>query len=213
MKQKKKRTAEQKALLSLQLVLLAIQSLATLTSFELNGKHKNDMTIEQSDDDLEEEANKETEQLETIKEEIKSRIEASNNINEEENSLIWNENLIENVVPYYETSGSVDDVYTRHTNIDITGLEGEKRDEYNLVGYYVHDTNVLHVRDYELDMQIDEENVATLYHEYIHLLQANCDYRVLTEGSTEIICKKFYDQPIDTYSLEVRYTKILMEII
>ena len=67
MKQKKKRTAEQKALLSLQLVLLAIQSLATLTSFELNGKHKNDMTIEQSDDDLEEEANKETEQLETIK--------------------------------------------------------------------------------------------------------------------------------------------------
>ena len=67
------------------------------------------MAIEQSVDDLEEEATKETEQLETIKEEIKSRIDASNNINEEEKSLIWNENLIENVVPYYETSGFVDD--------------------------------------------------------------------------------------------------------
>lgn len=158
-------------MLSLQLVLLAIQSLATLTSFELNGKHKNDMAIEKSADDLEEEANKETEQLETIKEEIKSRIDASNNINEEEKSLIWNENLIENVVPYYETSGFVDDAYTRHTNIDITGLEGEKRAKDNITGYYTYDTNVMQVRDYELDMQIDEENVATLYHEYIHLLQ------------------------------------------
>ena len=200
-------------MLSLQLVLLAIQSLATLTSFELNGKHKNDMAIEQSVDDLEEEATKETEQLETIKEEIKSRIDASNNINEEEKSLIWNENLIENVVPYYETSGFVDDAYTRHTNIDITGLEGEKRAKDNITGYYTYDTNVMQVRDYELDMQIDEENVATLYHEYIHLLQVNYDYRVLTEGSANIICEEFFDQPKVSYPLEVRYTKILMEII
>lgn len=71
----------------------------------------------------------------------------------------------------------------------------------------------MQVRDYELDMQIDEENVATLYHEYIHLLQVNYDYRVLTEGSANIICEEFFDQPKVSYPLEVRYTKILMEII
>ena len=71
----------------------------------------------------------------------------------------------------------------------------------------------MQVRDYELDMQIDEENVATLYHEYIHLLQVNYDYRVLTEGSANIICEELFDQSKVSYPLEVRYTKILMDII
>ena len=71
----------------------------------------------------------------------------------------------------------------------------------------------MQVRDYELDMQIDEKNVATLYHEYIHLLQVNYDYRVLTEGSANIICEELFDQSKVSYPLEVSYTKILMEII
>ena len=213
MKQKKKMTMEQKLLLGLELVLLSIQSIATMTAMKLIKNYNNNIPIEQSDKELQDDANKETEQLETITEELASRIEASKNINEEEKSLIWNENLIENVAPYYKDSGFEKDAYTRHTNIDITGFEGEIRNDLYTLGYYIPDTNVMYVRDYEVDMQIDEENIDTLYHEYIHLLQVSYKYRVLSEGSAEIIREEFYNRSECYYPLEVRYTKILMEII
>ena len=137
-----------KNLFRLQIALLAFQSMVTLPSFKLNASYKSDMAIEQSKEDF----NKDTEKLEFIPEELVS----SNNLNEEEKSLIRNENLIES---------------------------------------------------------IDELNIDRNYYEYIHLLQANCDYSILTDGSAEIICEEFFDQLKVSYPLEVRYTKILMEII
>ena len=137
-----------KNLFRLQIALLAFQSMVTLPSFKLNASYKSDMAIEQSKEDF----NKDTEKLEFIPEELVS----SNNLNEEEKSLIRNENLIES---------------------------------------------------------IDELNIDRNYYEYIHLLQANCDYSILTDGSAEIICEEFYNCQKHAYPLEVRYTKILMEII
>ena len=122
--------------------------MVTLPSFKLNASYKSDMAIEQSKEDF----NKDTEKLEFIPEELVS----SNNLNEEEKSLIRNENLIES---------------------------------------------------------IDELNIDRNYYEYIHLLQANCDYRILTDGSAEIICEEFYNCQKHAYPLEMFYTKILMEII
>ena len=146
MKQKKIKT--KKNLFRLQIALLAFQSMVTLPSFKLNASYKSDMAIEQSKEDF----NKDTEKLEFIPEELVS----SNNLNEEEKSLIRNENLIES---------------------------------------------------------IDELNIDRNYYEYIHLLQANCDYRILTDGSAEIICEEFYNYQEHAYPLEMFYTKILMEII
>ena len=137
-----------KNLFRLQIALLAFQSMVTLPSFKLNASYKSDMAIEQSKEDF----NKDTEKLEFIPEELVS----SNNLNEEEKSLIRNENLIES---------------------------------------------------------IDELNIDRNYYEYIHLLQANCDYTILTDGSAEITCEEFFNCQKHAYPLEVRYTKILMEII
>ena len=69
------------------------------------------------------------------------------------------------------------------------------------------------IRNENLIESIDELNIDRNYYEYIHLLQANCDYSILTDGSAEIICEEFYNCQKHAYPLEVRYTKILMEII
>lgn len=77
----------------------------------------------------------------------------------------------------------------------------------NAVGYYnvVEEPNVIHT--------VNLNNPDTIYHELIHLLQDNNEYKYVKEACAEIISTEYYGCKIASYQEEVKRIQILMEII
>ena len=145
-------------------------------------------------------------------EDIYTLIETSENLNDEEKEFLWNENLINHILSYYEESGCLENTVERHQDIDISGLDGLYENAPNTRGYYAGE-NVLHVKNYEVKNTITSTNAFIVAHEYIHLLQVNSLYYMIDEACADIIAEEFYGLGDTSYIKEKMYTKILMEII
>ena len=145
------------------------------------------------------------------KETIYNLIYSSDKLNEQEKSILYNEELLENIIPYYQMSDAEFDIYRRFYNLDIVDMDDSHKDISEIMGYYRND-NRIHIRDYN-DEKITSEVEIIANHERIHILQMNDRYRMILEGSAVIIQKEF-DCPGDyKYDVEEGFTKALMEII
>lgn len=148
---------------------------------------------------------------------LKSDIESSKNLSALEKMAIINEELLEDVIPYYQ--GTEQEVLTRifHRDMGILPFtEKEKQNRPNSLGFWSYD-NMLHIRDYEQCANLADnlyfKEIAG--HEYAHLLEANYDLPFLFEAVAEIICNEYYcriNWTAGTYPNQVKYTKVLMEI-
>lgn len=153
-------------------------------------------------------------------ESIHDAIYSSSNLNLAEKDFLWNEDLINDLVPYYQ-----DTIYTdiliriKHKDIDIVIFTEQEKQKYGQLGGFYNKDNLLHIRDYGPEV-FEEDSISKLQiiaHEYIHLLEVNHVYSLITEAMSEILSYEyfFYGNPSFEYAYhdEVLITKALMEII
>lgn len=154
-------------------------------------------------------------------EDLKRDIASSDRLNMSEKQFLLNTELLEDVVPYYV--GTDYEIISRiyHHNIGIVPFtEREKVVKSDIVGFWAHD-NSLHVRDYEFyeEGAFNSEYVRVCAgHEDAHLLETNFDLSFIDESVAEIIAHEYFNDSASSlesysYSNQVRYTKVLMEII
>jgi len=144
---------------------------------------------------------------------IKDYIYASTNLSEEEKDFLWNEELISDVIPFY--NGNFEEILTqvKHLNLGIVSFSDGND---GALGYQNGD-NLLYVRNY--NGNLDEGNFKQIIgHEYIHLLQCSGDLYFIREASAEIIDHEYFLDSSDTsigysYSEDCKRLKVLMEII
>ena len=142
-------------------------------------------------------------------EDVKSLIYGSKELKQEEKELLYNEDLISDVLKTINTSNLLKyDLISSLKNINIESYFDE-----SFQGYYDPSTpNVLFIRNYD---ELTPNTKDTISHEEIHLFQYHfCDYELLKEATAEIISDEYFnDSNIDTYDEQVVITKKLMEII
>ncbi len=146
---------------------------------------------------------------------IRNYIYESNNLSPRVKDFLWNQELVEDVLPYYQGTFLEISTKIRHRNIDLSqnlgiiddGLEGEYR--------YDH---ILRVLNFDEDAEYSDEDYLTLAHEYVHLLQSNTGYPFLIESSAEIIAREYFGNTAlsnarSAYSRACKYSKVFMEIV
>lgn len=153
-------------------------------------------------------------------EKIYELIYSSENLNEYQKDFLWNSELINDVIPYYDDFQSSVVSQVRNYNISLESFgEDNSMNDTESMGYY-SDDNILHIRNIPTgdDLDNDIEGKRVIGHEYVHLLQVNDYLKFLTESSAELITHEYFLNSSDSslgyaYDRACRYTKILMEII
>ena len=150
---------------------------------------------------------------------IKKYIYTSNFLDDKAKDYLYNEDLIKDVLPYINEYSYLKKIFiNKFTNIRIIGY-GREDNSYNTkYGYYIGKyPNTLFIRDYK---EINDDNIDTLGHEYIHLLQTSGGlsgsslYSLLDEASAEIISEEYFNECNKrSYSRQVKILKKLMEIV
>ena len=142
---------------------------------------------------------------------VKKEIYKSVYLTDEEKEYIYNETLITDILNTCNGSKYI----TLKTKEKLKDLKIKPYHEgsyyYEVAkGYYSHgNPNTINIKDYsELG---DAKN--TVAHEIIHLWQHEFGYKTLKEATAEIISDEYYDAKVDSYTEQVKITKLLMEII
>lgn len=157
--------------------------------------------------------------FETItQQDIKSYIYSSPNIESDEvKDFLWNEELIEAVLPYYEGQPLEFITKIRHHNL---GVQPEKSKNHG--GHYSFG-NTIYVVDWsEENFNLEDFKAYAAAHEYVHLLQTD-GFPFVIETEADIIAQEYYFHLAGNkgfanvsqygYVEPCKYLKILMEII
>lgn len=144
------------------------------------------------------------------------KIMYSSNLKEDEKKLLANEQLLTDITPYYSDKYSNKVINSKLYDINIEFFPSENK--VGVEGYYNPLTpNTIHMSDkykYPYDIvEIVEKRRNILVHEYIHMLQSNCVYNYLKEGTVPIIANEYYDIPTESDNKAVNNTKLLIDII
>ncbi len=143
---------------------------------------------------------------------IKNYIFETPGLPDEVKTFLWNEELIEDVLQYYE--GTPLEFISRIRHHDLTLLPEMNP---NRGGHYSFG-NALYSR-YPVDEPFDKDEYRAIIpaHEYAHLLQAN-GFPFIIETEAELVAREYYKDISENngsfaYIIPCRYLKILMEII
>ena len=129
--------------------------------------------------------------------------------------ILYNEELVRDICDTPMSEDVIKALEEKVTDIEVVPFtELEKLD--NLVkikqgltpisGYYNKlEPNIIHIDDL-----VDSD---ALLHEFVHLLQADSEYRYIKEACAEIISNEYYGCEVYSYIEEVKRIQILMEII
>lgn len=144
------------------------------------------------------------------------KIMYSGNLKEDEKKLLANEQLLTDITPYYSDKYSSKVINSKLYDINIEFFPAENK--IGVEGYYNPLTpNTIHMSDkykYPYDIvEIVEKRKNILVHEYIHMLQSNCVYNYLKEGTAPIIANEYYGIPIENNNKNINNTKLLIDII
>ena len=144
-------------------------------------------------------------------EDLKSFIYNSPNLTQEEKDFLYNEDFLNDILPFVNESIASRLRYQSHfNNIDIQSYGGDG-EEQRYAGYYNPIfPNSIFINNY----QTFEAHKDTIGHEFVHLCQKIDIYNVITEACAEIISWEYFpDAKASAYSDQVRLVKKLMEII
>ena len=141
---------------------------------------------------------------------LSNSLKSPANIGELRDDFLYNEDLIRDICNTPMTEDRIMSLKEKTTDIEVVTVTYEEMKERglsNAVGYYnvVEEPNVIHT--------VNLNNPDTIYHELIHLLQDNNEYKYVKEACAEIISTEYYGCKIASYQEEVKIIQILMEII
>lgn len=147
------------------------------------------------------------------KEEAIDMIDSSQYITDEQKKVLLSEDLLDNVIPYYQDTNMgyfikshLQDITISYYSSDTTPL-GQRAD-----GYYnrIFD-NILNLQQ---DLSGDYKNAVTC-HEFIHLLQnPSCQiYKNICEASAELIASEYYGYKPDAYPKGRENLELLIDIV
>ena len=141
---------------------------------------------------------------------LSNSLKSPANIGELRDDFLYNEDLIRDICNTPMTEDRIMSLKEKTTDIEVVTVTYEEMKEKglsNAVGYYnvVEEPNVIHT--------VNLNNSDTIYHELIHLLQDNNEYKYVKEACAEIISTEYYGSKIYSYKEEVKRIQILMEII
>ena len=141
---------------------------------------------------------------------LSNALKSPANIGELRDDFLYNEDLIRDICNIPMTEDRIMSLKEKTTDIEVVTVTYEEMKEKglsNAVGYYnvVEEPNVIHT--------VNLNNSDTIYHELIHLLQDNNEYKYVKEACAEIISTEYYGSKIYSYKEEVKRIQILMEII
>lgn len=141
---------------------------------------------------------------------LSNSLKSPANIGELRDDFLYNEDLIRDICNTPMTEDRIMSLKEKTTDIEVVTVTYEEMKERglsNAVGYYnvVEEPNVIHT--------VNLNNPDTIYHELIHLLQDNNEYKYVKEACAEIISTEYYGCKIASYQEEVKRIQILMEII
>lgn len=139
-------------------------------------------------------------------EEAKALIESSKFLLEEEKAQFCNEELLNDVLPYYDNSSQY------YLNLKLRDLQyqyftEDKKDHGNtVIGYYdLLSPNVINGKS-----GVSKDKYSG--HEYVHLLQKTClDY--IKEATADIVAFEYDDAEHFGYPTQVSVTRLLMDVI
>ena len=139
-------------------------------------------------------------------EEAKALIESSKYLLEEEKAQFCNEELLKDVLPYYDSSSQY------YLNLKLRDLqyqyftEDMKDNGNDVIGYYDSlNPNVINGKS-----GVSKDKYSA--HEYAHLFQASClDY--IKEATADIIAFEYDDSEHFGYPTQVSVTRLLMDVI
>lgn len=146
----------------------------------------------------------------------------NSNIDNSLKTLFLNENLLNDVLYYYEGTNYEYSANLKFKNISISYFNV---DEYNedeskdivVVGYYnIVKPNFIFVSNQYQNSNVDSdvEYKRIVSHEYIHLLQAELSkYNYLKEASAELLAKEYFSTPVKSYKKAVKNLMLLIDII
>ena len=140
-------------------------------------------------------------------------IYSSVNLSEDEKAYLYNENFLTDVLAVINESAYMKEKYLSYfNNIDITGEYDWDSLLDSVNGYYLESTpSSLYVKEYN---GLNNCNMSTVAHEYVHLCQNIHGYNVIIEACAEIISNEYFNNAyLDCYFDHVKLVKILMEII
>ena len=141
---------------------------------------------------------------------LSNALKSPANIGELRDDFLYNEDLIRDICNTPMTEDRIMSLKEKTTDIEVVTVTYEEMKERglsNAVGYYnvAEEPNVIHT--------VNLNNSDTIYHELIHLLQDNNEYKYVKEACAEIISTEYYGCKIASYQEEVKRIQILMEII
>lgn len=144
---------------------------------------------------------------------IKKALFDNTKLNQQEKDMLWNEELIDFIVPYYNKDENTKVLAViKHSDLDIVPFDGSEEDG---IDGYVNGDGALHVKDY--DENNPQAKKHTSGHEYIHTLQSGAPSFIM-ESSAELFNLEFFEKTGDSkashaYDNACKYLRILMEII
>ena len=140
---------------------------------------------------------------------IKSLINNSAFLTEEEKEYIYNEDFITDILKTINDSSFLK--FQLQRKINNIRIESFEEDDGALGYYSVDHPNTLFLKDYN-GLDIYSKDVVA--HEFIHMCQGAYGYNLLTEACAEIISYEYYDETnLSSYYEQARLVKKLMEII
>jgi len=142
-------------------------------------------------------------------EEIKNKINNSSGLTDEEKEYLINDNLFNDITDVLKNTRNEElrERLTNVTKVYFTEEELNLEEKKDTIGYYnCLQPNFLHIRN-------DKVSKDVLSHEFIHLLQDSNNYHFLREAMAEILNEEYYGEKINSYYEEIKYTKILLEMI
>lgn len=154
-------------------------------------------------------------------EDIKNYIYSSQNIPQIVKDYLSNEDLINDVLPYYDRNRLIV-LGNRNCNISVIDFTDEEKEKLKDINGYYNFDNILHVLDYDPNNFDTNSLIAfSTAHEYVHLLQSNECSPFVVESIVGLIVKEYFVKnytdsniiPILSYKEASKYLQILMEII
>lgn len=141
--------------------------------------------------------------------EMTDKINASTGLEEEDKDYLINEDLFNDILATTNRTRNQElrEKINNVTKAYFTVKELKDENKKNWAGFYNPlQPNIVHVRD-------SQQTKAVTAHEFIHLLQDNNQYHFIREAATELMTEEYYGENTNSYLEEIKYLKILMEII
>ena len=141
-------------------------------------------------------------------EDIRNRIYSSNSLTGEEKDFLYNEDFFNMALPYINNSDYAK--YLLNIRLDNITIKTYDHNTRSATGFYrPSEPNNLNLSDVSI-VTSKEDNLS---HEFIHMCQADFNYRVLREACAEILSEEFYGATATSYYRERIILKRLVETI